>query len=109
MKKIIAFVFMSVVSTHNFAAYNANMTGELTDVLIYTDGDHIFIKLKNQPATHPSCNSALFAIPDTVPTDRRQALLSRALTAYASKENINIGYDAQGNCAHGYIRVHRIG
>lgn len=109
MKKFIAFVFMSVISVNSFAAYNANMTGEITDVLVYTDGDYIHIRLKNQPSTHPSCNPAFFIIPETVPADRRQALLSRALTAYASKENINIGYDALGDCANGYIQVHRIG
>ncbi len=37
-------------------------------------------------------------------------LFSRLMMAYASKETVNIGYDAEkGSCIHGYMRVHRAG
>lgn len=91
------------------AAYDANMKGVITDLMVYTYEDTIIIKLNNQPTSHPACNPSHFAIDATVPLDRRQAILSRLLTAYASKENVNIGYDSQGNCAGGFIRMYRAG
>ncbi|WP_104401524.1 hypothetical protein [Vibrio penaeicida] len=113
MKKWIFIVLQSVLlifaSGTAFANYNSNMTGVLKGVFVYTDGDYIYLTLENQPKSHPTCKPNYFVIPDTVPSDRRQMLLSRLLTAYASKETVNIGFDARGDCAHGYIRVHRVG
>jgi hypothetical protein len=36
-------------------------------------------------------------------------MLARLLLAKASGEVLNLGYDATGDCAEGYIRVHRVG
>ena len=91
------------------AAYNSNVRGVLKSVGVYTDGDYIYIRLENQPTSHPVCQSTYFVISEEISTERRQMLLSRLLMAYATKENVNIGYDSQGNCAHGYIRLHEVG
>jgi len=91
------------------AAYNANMRGEIEGVYVYTDADHIYILLKNQPTSHPVCKPNYFVIPASVPYERRQMLLSRLLTAFATKEVVNIGYDSAGGCANSYIQVHRVG
>jgi hypothetical protein len=91
------------------AKYNANMRGIVKNVLVYTDGDYIYFRLDNQPTSHPTCGHDFFVISETVSHERRQMLLSRLLSAYAMKENVNIGYDSQGDCANGYIRVHRVG
>lgn len=105
----IVMLLLSLFSMPLLAAYNANMQGEIQGVYVYTDADYIYIKLKNQPTSHPSCQPSFFVIPASVPYERRQMLLSRLLTAYASKETVNIGYDATGNCANSYIQVHRVG
>jgi hypothetical protein len=101
--------FINFVSLDATAAYNANIQSELKHVGVYTDGDYIYITLKNQPSTHPTCKPNYFVVADDVPEQRRQIILSRLLAAYAMKETVNIGYDNAGSCAHGYIRVHEVG
>lgn len=91
------------------AKYNANMQGIVKNVLVYTDGDYILFRLENQPSSHPACKTAYFTISAAIPHERRQMLLSRLLSAYAMKEKVNIGYDKEGDCAGGRIRVHRVG
>lgn len=91
------------------AVHNANMVGVLASVITYTDGDYIYFQLDNQPSTHPTCSPAYFVIPTDVTADRRKALLARLMMAKAMGEVINIGFDNAGDCAHGYIRVHRVG
>jgi hypothetical protein len=82
----------------------------LSGVYVYTDGDYIYLRLKNPPAQELGCKANYFVIAEDVPYERRQMLLSRALMAYASKETVNIGFDNTGdNCVHGYVRVHRVG
>ena len=105
---IIAACLSFITATVN-AQYNANIKGVLSQVRTYTDGDFIYISLENQPTEHPVCNVGFFVISETVPFERRQMILSRLLAAYAMKENVNIGYDDKGDCAHGYIRVHEVG
>ncbi len=102
---LLAFCFSSAA----FASYNSNIKGELEGVYVYTDGDYIYFRFKNQPTTHASCDPTYFVISEDIPLERRQMLLSRLLMAYASKEQVNIGYDKSGNCVHGHIRVHRVG
>jgi hypothetical protein len=108
MRKYIL-AFLLFVSSYAWSDYDANMKGVVRHVAVYTDGDYIYLTLENQPSSHPSCNPVFFVIPDSIPYERRQMLLSRLLMAYASKENVNIGYDSQGGCTHGYITVHRVG
>lgn len=91
------------------AVYNANMSGVLSAVATYADGDYIYLSLQNQPTSHPACNPGYFVLAETIPENRRNALLARLLTAYAAGETVNIGYDNAGDCAHGYIRAHRVG
>lgn len=91
------------------AVYNANMSGVLEFVAAYADGDYIYLRLVNQPATHSGCNPTYFVITEEVPLERRKMLFARLMMAYAMGASVNIGYDSTGDCAHGYIRVHRVG
>lgn len=102
---LVAICFCSKV----FAGYDSNIKGTLEGVYVYTDHDAIYFRFKNQPTSHPSCKATYFVISGSVPQERREQLLSRLMLALASKELVNIGYDSQGNCANGYIRVHRVG
>lgn len=109
MKRYSIGFLILVLSNSALAAYNANMSGVLTGVYVYADGDYIYLRLNNQPTSHPACNPSYFVIAADVPQQRKQMMLSRLLTSYALKESINIGYDSTGGCADGYIRVHRVG
>ena len=109
MRATIALILLVLVSVPAIAAYNANMEGKLTLVAVYADGDYIYLRLDNQPTSHPQCNPSYFVIHETVPLDRRQMMLSRLMMAYAAGETVNLGYDGTGDCAHGYMRVHRAG
>lgn len=91
------------------AAYDANMRGPLEGFYVYADGDHVYFRLQNQPTSHNGCNPAYFVIPASVPADRRKAMLARLSLAFALQEQVNIGYAANGDCAHGYINVYRVG
>ena len=109
MKKLALISVLAIYSSLSMATYNANMSGVLTDVITYTDADYIYLKLDNQPTSHPNCNPSFFVIATDVSLQMKQMLLSRLLTAYALNESVKIGFDNAGNCAHGYIRVHRVG
>lgn len=108
MNKLLFCVFF-LSSFNAWSHYNANMKGVVKTLAVYADADYIYLQLENQPTEHPTCNPAYFVIQSTVPENRRQMLLSRLSMAYASKEEVNIGYDAQGDCADGFIRLHRAG
>jgi len=109
VKKLLFAVLLSLFASSAFAVYNADMSGELEGVYIYTDSDRIHLRLLNQPTSHPACSSVYFVSDDRITADRRKAILARLLTAYATHEVINIGYDSTGDCADGFLRVHRAG
>jgi len=109
MKLKIIITLLMLCSFKTIAAYNNNIRGEVVGVYVYTDHDAIYFRFKNQPTSHESCKPNYFVISSNIPENRRNQLLSRLLLAKASKENINIGYDSKGDCAHNYIRVHRVG
>lgn len=94
MKKYLIGFAIFLLSNAAMATYNANIVGQLTGVYVYADDDYIYLRLNNQPASHPTCNPSYFVISGDVELARRQMLLSRALAAYLSKENLNIGYDS---------------
>jgi hypothetical protein len=100
---------MLLMSSSANAVYNANMSGIVVTLSTYTDGDYIYLQLNNQPSAHPSCNPAYFVITADTPADRRKSALALLMAAKFSGEPINLGYDNVGNCADGYIRVHRVG
>ncbi len=108
MKLFIFGFLVSLISLYSHAAYNENAQGKVSSVLTYADGDYIYFTFE-RPIAHSACNPQFFVISEEIPLDRRQAMLSRLLLAYAAKENVNIGYDKLGSCVHGYIRVHRVG
>lgn len=113
MKKFVGLIMMmaSVFSMPSASAYyNANFAGELEGYYIYADGDFVYLRLKNQSSVPGVCNTTYFVIPETVPADRRKMMVARLSVAFAMKETVNIGYDAEGgDCVHGYLRVHRVG
>ncbi len=114
MKKYFILVSTLVLSVFLFAVeasagYNANMTGTIKGIYTYAQSDAIYMKLQNQPTSHPGCNPAYFVIDKSVPESRRQMMFSRFLAAFVAKETVNIGYDKEGGCADGYIRVYRAG
>ena len=109
MRRFAACLMMMVASLASNASYNANMSGSVAWVATYADTDSIYFALRNQPSSHPGCVPHYFVITGSVPADRRKAMLSNLLIARTTGEGINIGYDATGDCAEGYIRVHRVG
>jgi hypothetical protein len=91
------------------AAYNANIDGVVTWVATYTESDAVFFQLSNQPSSHPQCSPQYFVVAETVTEHRRRQAFAQLLAAAESKRVIRIGYDNAGDCASGYIRVHRVG
>lgn len=91
------------------AVYNANMSGSVAMVATYTDGDYIYFRLANQPTSHTSCEPTYFVIPETVDQSRRNQAFAQLLASKLSGEPVNIGFDSSGDCAHGFIRAHRVG
>lgn len=94
------------------AAYNANMQGKVVTVAFYSDGDYVYFALANQPTAHPSCNPSWFVLDPSVqgiPEARMARLTARLIAAHSSGEVVNVGYDDQGDCLHGFLRVHRVG
>ncbi len=108
MKNIVIITILYVMSFQVFAGYDSNLSGVVTKVLTYASG-RIYIVLENQPSSHPACEHKFFAIDNTLSSDIRSQMLSRALVAFASKQVLNIGYDGEGDCANGKIRIHRLG
>ncbi|WP_370979954.1 hypothetical protein [Agaribacterium sp. ZY112] len=107
--KFCCVLFLLFFSFKSYAGYNANIVGKVTHVLTYTYTNHILIRLENQPSSHPACQTDYFSIDASTPDATRQQVLSRLLLAYASGEPINIGYDAEGGCSHGRMKVYRVG
>jgi hypothetical protein len=101
--------FAVLMTTPAWGIYNANLTGTVSMVLTYDGVSPILVRLNNQPSSHPTCDPSFFAIAadnDTKSTDRMYA---RLLVALATAQPTNLGYDNLGNCANGYIRIHRVG
>lgn len=109
MQKMLTTVLFLVVSMPSLSAYDSNMQGKIAAVLTYADGDYILFSMENQPGSHPGCLADYFSIDAAIPAQRRQQIFSRLLLAYAKGEVVNIGYDGQGDCSNGRIRVHRVG
>ena len=108
LKAVLAALMALAVPAVAHATYNANISGVIVSVVTYDDGLVLFT-LQNQPTAHPGCNPNYFAIDPALNPDIKAMLLSRALVAKSSGETLFIGYDGQGSCVSGYIRVHRIG
>lgn len=108
VRKLLIAMLAALVPTAAFATYNANGGFSITGVLTYTETDSIYIMVSAPPA-HSGCSNAFFVIPSTTTPDRRKILVARLLLAKATNETVNLGYDGTGDCADGYIRVHRIG
>ena len=102
-------LFCVLAAERAVAEYNANISGQLEGVYVYDYADYVYFRLKNQPTAHPGCDPTYFVIPESVPADRRKAMLARLYLSYSMQDSVNIGYDAVGQCANGYLRVHRVG
>lgn len=108
VRKLLIAMLAGLFPAAAFATYNANGGFAITGILTYTETDAIYITVSSPPA-HSGCNNSFFVIPSTTTTDRRKILMARLMLAKAANETINFGYDGTGDCADGYIRVHRIG
>lgn len=101
---------LAILPMFTHAGYNANFSGKITQVLTYTASAQILIRVEGQPSTHPQCTQLDFlAIDAATPDNVRQIVLSRIMMAYASGETVNIGYDKEGGCVGGRIKVYRVG
>jgi hypothetical protein len=90
------------------AVYNANVTGKVMMVITYADADYIYFSLDNQPTGLP-CAAGYFAIPSSVPQNRRNQAFAQLLAAKETGTPLNIGYDSQGQCVEGGVQAHRVG
>ena len=108
IRKLLIGMLAALAPAAAFATYNANGAFVIAGILTYADSDSIYVVVTAPPA-HSGCNNAHFVISGAIPADRRKAMLARLLLAKASGEVLNLGYDATGDCAEGYIRVHRVG
>lgn len=101
-----AIVFLAAITAGGpaRAEYNSNIVGVIINVLTY-DGGHFLFTLSAMP---PGPCANYFIVPGDIPVDGRQMLLSRALVAKASGEEINLGFDNKA-CVNGWFRVHRVG
>jgi hypothetical protein len=104
-------VSLAIACMPAHATYNANLSGNVVDVMTYTNGELLFI-LSNQPTSNGSCNAAYFELDESATTDSAafNRMYARLLEAYATGTPVNVGYDDAGNCASGgAIQVYRIG
>jgi hypothetical protein len=109
MKRILI-LMIALFPMSAFAGYNANFRGKLTQVLTYTYTTQILIQVEGQPTTHPECTSLDYLVlPASMPDNVRQLVMSRLMTAYATGEQVNIGYDKDSSCVNGRIQVFRVG
>ena len=108
MKKIVVITSLLFCS-QVLADYNANIISKVTEVITYTHSTQIYFRLDNQPYSHPICKTDYFAIDASTPDNIRQQVLARLLTAYANGSPVNIGFDKEGDCSHGRIKVYRVG
>jgi hypothetical protein len=109
VKKLLVLILASVASSTSWAVYNANYSGAIVSLMAYAESGSIYIQLANQPSG-TGCNSGYFVIDSTLPLERRKTMYARLLLAKASGESVNIGYDnVPGNCADGFLRIHRVG
>jgi hypothetical protein len=93
------------------ATYNTNLTGNVSAIMTYTSGILLFT-LTNQPTSNGSCNAIYFEVdPSNVVSDAAfDRMYARLAQAYATGEQVNVGFDGAANCGvGGYIQVYRIG
>jgi hypothetical protein len=114
MKQYLLVVLIALFAPASYAKYTANFQGVITHVLTYPGSTLILIRVSNMPTSHPKCtNLDYMAIDPAISSESRQLVMSRILTAYSTKETVNIGYDKDSNsdsCVSGdRLRIHRVG
>ena len=102
---VLGWVALIALSNVSFAAYDANIQGQIKSIYTYPSGLVLF-QLSNQPTSHPGCSPIYFAIATDVAESPANRMYTRLLTLHTTAA---IGYDSQGNCGNSYIRVHNIG
>ena len=106
-----ACVLVALVSMPSRADYNANLIGNVTQILTYNSGAVLFM-LDNQPAANGACNAVFFEVdPGNTAGDAAfNRMYARLLEAYSLGQTVHIGFDNAANCGvMGYITVYRIG
>lgn len=111
MKKLLMIAMFLVFTSTAHATYNANLVGNVTSILTYTNGYFLF-SLASQPTSNGSCNANLFEVDESAAANDTffSMMYARLAQAYAMGEQVNVGFDDAGNCGKdGYIQVYRIG
>lgn len=105
MKKLITTLLLACLPLAAFADYDAQITGNISMLETYPSG-YIHIALDNQPTSHPSCDARMFVVHDSTAAHLRQKMLSDLMEAQQGNMQVMIGYDSQGDCVKGKIRVY---
>jgi hypothetical protein len=106
-----ACVLVALASMPSHAAYNANLSGNVTQILTYNSGAILF-SLDNQPTSNGSCTATFFELDpsNTVGDAAFNRMYARLLEAYTLGQPVNVGFDNAANCGVlGSITVYRIG
>jgi hypothetical protein len=106
----LAFVTFATTATSRVDAsnvYNANTSATITAINTYAGINQILFAISSLP--NNPCSSPYLELSASLTDTNRQILLSRLLTAYTTKEIINIGYDSVTCGPNGYVWVARIG
>ena len=109
---IICAGLVDMIFSPTFASYNANAKVIITNVWVY-DGGVIGVAVSPMPTTGcPQNDFFMIPPPPETPDLVYKAWYSHALSSYAMKGNVNVGYDnAGGNCYPGWGRpkLHNFG
>jgi hypothetical protein len=109
IRKLFFGAIAALIPVASFAVYNTNGSFVVIAVATYTDTDSIYFNVAAPPAVS-GCSNSYFVVSGAYPADRRKAILAQLLVAKNTGLPIQIGYDSQaGDCAEGYVRVHRVG
>ena len=102
MKKIGMLLFSIAVVFVSISASARNVSGKITDLMVWNDG-HVLIKIENEPIN--GCPSQYYYSLGKQGTNAyTDGMLSVALTAYVSGKSVHIS-SADGTCIGGEEKV----
>lgn len=104
---------LAICSVGTSANYNANFSGKITHVLTYTSSSTILLRIESMPGSDSESTCSQFdymQLDPNISEENKQYVFARILTAYASGEVVNIGYDKIGSCTStGRMTIYRVG
>lgn len=96
MKKILGFLLI-LCSTPSAAAW-LSTSGTILNINFYAATDTVLVLLSSYGADTGCTNKTTFAIDGSLPTERRQQMVSALLSAEASGSTVNVYYEDSGGC-----------